>query len=292
MAIQPHLVCRPALPQDTQRVIDLSRLIWGGGDYLHLVWDEWLKESDQVLAVAEYAGRLAGCGRLCLVSPGEYWLEGLRVHPDFRGRGFAHHIQHYLVARCRQMGGGIVRLLTAADRKPVMHMMDEDGFSPVCEMTAVLALAEEGEAPFLLARQEDAAELLASARQNRLFPPQLNLMDAGWKFAYPCERLIEAAIAAQRLYHWRGRQGWIMVYPDESEGPKSLFLSYVCCPPDDLPELARDARRLAGKMQFDQAAWNLFHTGGLHEVVKSAGYEASADEDQLILFEKFEHSAT
>ncbi|MEW6216856.1 MAG: GNAT family N-acetyltransferase, partial [Candidatus Bipolaricaulota bacterium] len=52
-----------------------------------LVLDGWLTEGG--LVVAELNGDLAGFGKLTLLSPGEVWLEGLRVDPTHRGKGVA-----------------------------------------------------------------------------------------------------------------------------------------------------------------------------------------------------------
>jgi hypothetical protein len=46
------LVCRPALPKDTPDVIELTRTIWGGEDYVPVVWAEWLEDYEGTLAVA------------------------------------------------------------------------------------------------------------------------------------------------------------------------------------------------------------------------------------------------
>jgi len=46
-----RLVCRPALPKDTPDVLELTRTIWDGHDYLPAVWDDWLRDYDGMLAV-------------------------------------------------------------------------------------------------------------------------------------------------------------------------------------------------------------------------------------------------
>jgi hypothetical protein len=39
------LVCRPALPKDCRGVLDLTRRIWSGRDYVPNAWDEWLRDT-------------------------------------------------------------------------------------------------------------------------------------------------------------------------------------------------------------------------------------------------------
>ena len=73
------MVCRPVLPKDTPDVLELTRWIWGGHDYIHLVWADWLKDTEGLLTVAEYGGHVVGLYKLTRLSPSEWWLEGLRV---------------------------------------------------------------------------------------------------------------------------------------------------------------------------------------------------------------------
>ena len=40
------IVCRPALPMDTPDVIELTRRIWEGEDYVPHVWAEGLQDPD------------------------------------------------------------------------------------------------------------------------------------------------------------------------------------------------------------------------------------------------------
>jgi len=91
------VVCRPALAKDTESVMELSSHIWDGGDYIPLVWEEWMADPDGLLGVAEMHGRVVGVFKLTKFQEGEWYMEGLRVHPDFQGKGVASHIQDYIL---------------------------------------------------------------------------------------------------------------------------------------------------------------------------------------------------
>lgn len=93
----PVLVCRPALPKDTPDVIELTRTIWEGEDYVPSVWPTWLADPCGLLAVGEYGPRVVGLVKLTCLGQGEWWLEGLRVHPAYEGRGFASHLHDYVL---------------------------------------------------------------------------------------------------------------------------------------------------------------------------------------------------
>lgn len=100
------VVCRPARQSDTQEVMELTSTIWEGDDYVPKVWQDWLADPEGILAVAEHEDRVIGLGKLTLLAPGEWWLEGLRTHPDFEGHGVASHLHEYLLNFWLQNGKG------------------------------------------------------------------------------------------------------------------------------------------------------------------------------------------
>jgi ribosomal protein S18 acetylase RimI-like enzyme len=77
---------------DTPEVMELTRTIWDGEDYVPHVWWEWFLDPRGLLAVAEYGGMVVGLGKLTQLSERDWWMEGLRVHPDFERRGIASHL--------------------------------------------------------------------------------------------------------------------------------------------------------------------------------------------------------
>ncbi len=50
------------------------------------VWEEWLADPDGLLGVAELGGQVVGVFKLTKFPEQEWYMEGLRVHPDFQGR--------------------------------------------------------------------------------------------------------------------------------------------------------------------------------------------------------------
>ncbi|MCK9557088.1 MAG: GNAT family N-acetyltransferase [Candidatus Cloacimonetes bacterium] len=78
---------RLALPQDKTGLIDISRHIWGGTDYLPQIVDRWIAEP--WFYVCEYRGKVIACLKLSKLPDNVLWFEGLRVHKDFQGKGVA-----------------------------------------------------------------------------------------------------------------------------------------------------------------------------------------------------------
>jgi len=117
------VVCRPARESDTKGVLELTRLIWDGGDYIPSIWKEWLQDKEGRLTVAEWEGRVIGLGKLTRLSPEDWWLEGLRTHPDFEGRGIATQVFYDLLAAWNNEERGKIRLATSSGVSTTLSLM-------------------------------------------------------------------------------------------------------------------------------------------------------------------------
>ena len=95
MRVQVKL--RKAGPEDKGPILEISRKIWGGHDYLPSVWDEWVADKNARFIVATVNGRTVGCAHASLQANYVAWLEGVRVHEQYRGLGIAGKLNHALV---------------------------------------------------------------------------------------------------------------------------------------------------------------------------------------------------
>jgi GNAT superfamily N-acetyltransferase len=95
------LLIRTATREDIPGLEEISRLTWDGYDYLDRVAGDWI--ADGSLATGIFQGRVAACARYTRIPGDVLWLEGLRVHPDFRGRGFGRTISEHVLDVCRTM---------------------------------------------------------------------------------------------------------------------------------------------------------------------------------------------
>jgi GNAT superfamily N-acetyltransferase len=94
------LVVRQAMASDMEAIGLISGLTWEGHDYLHLVARDWMAEGG--FFVGELEGRVIGTGRISPMPGGVLWLEGLRVHRDWQGRGHGRAMADWLVGEGRK----------------------------------------------------------------------------------------------------------------------------------------------------------------------------------------------
>ena len=309
-------VCRPALPRDTPEILKLTSTIWEGGDYVPEVWQDWLEDTQGRLAVVEWGGRVVGLFKLSLLSPEEGWLEGLRVHPELEGRGFASRLFEYMLDIWTRMNGGVLRLATASFRHSVQHLSRRTGFIKAGEFTPyqAVSLAEraagspleislsskalppgssqgmEARAPFPAVFRSLAPDEAGQALELVQHSPALELawgfMDLGWSWARPSQVLLEEAAGRGQAWWWGpGREGVLVAREDTDEGVTYLSLQLLACPLADLADCLSDFRRLGSARGFSQVSWLAPLNPETLKALDASGYQRSW-EASVFLYEK------
>lgn len=121
---------RPARSSDREEILGFCVNTFSWGDYIDRVWDYWFRSGR--LLVVEDGGRKIAMSHVavCPDSKG-MWLEGVRVHPDYRRSRVATEliakmIQYGLQRDARQ-ASAIVDVTNAASQS----MMEKNGFEIV-----------------------------------------------------------------------------------------------------------------------------------------------------------------
>ena len=117
-----------AKPADKAPILEISKKIWGGHDYLLAVWDDWLGDKKARFVVATVNGRTVGCTHASLQANYVAWLEGVRVHEQYRGLGIAGKLNHALVRWARRKGARVARLSTGSSNRASREHLAKIGF--------------------------------------------------------------------------------------------------------------------------------------------------------------------
>jgi N-acetylglutamate synthase-like GNAT family acetyltransferase len=285
----PRLVCRPALPSDTPAVLALARQIWNGNDYLPNVWSDWLADPCNHQFIAQYGSQLIGTINLKQLGPDQWFLEALRVHPDFQGRGFSNQLFAYVIQDFHERGAGELRLITSSRRLVVHHLCDRWGFKKSGEIRCFTAEPRAGPANAIHPLPAFAAiSALASFDRNLLLPKALNLVDLGWEYGRPGKALIAHAINTDLAFTWQEGRGYFMLFYDEYDGLRFPYLSAITCAPADLTNMLIDIRHWTAQMGFSAIAWNVILQPALLPNLAEAGFTGRPDGDLLYLYMKIE----
>lgn len=281
MSAHLNVQIRPARESDTADMLEVTRDVFEGQDYVPAEWANWLADPEGALLVAEHEGRVIGLGKLTHIQAEDWWLQGLRVHPEFTGRGVATQITEALVRAWQTQGNGAVRLATSSQRLPVHRICERLGFVKVGEYTVYVALATdkclsdagELEQDFqrLKANEAEAAEAFA------LNSPSLRLtgglMDLCWEWAPPRAVYLQQASERGQAWWWRGGEGLLAVHIDQDEDePEQPYLELAACEIVALRALLLDYRRLAAGLGYTQATWNAPLHPELAPILEAAGF--------------------
>jgi GNAT superfamily N-acetyltransferase len=282
-----RLVCRPALPSDTRDVMEFTKKIWEGGDYVPIVWDMWLKDTHGLLAVAEFGGRVVGISKLSRLSPEDWWMEGLRVDPEFEGRGIASRLHKYMMDTWRRIGGGSLRLVTSSKREVIHHLCWKTGFRKTCEFSAYGAQAlEDNEDNFTQVAESDIDQAFELSLTNPVLKQFCGLMDQYWSWGKPQKSIIVEAFERGHAWWWRDRGGLLLYWEDRhnDEEEKYLKIQALACPLEDLAACLQDVRRLTHRLGFPKVEWTASTHQDLTAALQGAGFE-NLWESTLYLFE-------
>jgi len=120
---------------DLEDILEISRHVWEGQDYLPKVIEKWLKDPNSYTYGIEVDGHLVSLDNLRLVEKGRTgWLEGLRVHPDYRGKGLAKKLTEYMIREAQRLKVQRIRYTTAVDNLASLKIAEKAGFIQLLEM--------------------------------------------------------------------------------------------------------------------------------------------------------------
>ena len=207
------VICRPAKASDRQDVLELTARTWDGHDYIPEVWSEWLADRVGILAAAELGGQVVGIGKLTRLAAGEWWIEGLRVHPEYQGMKIGSQLFEYLLAEWRKRGGGSIRLATSSERVEVHHLCDRLGFRHV-DTFLVMAAAptRRGENAFAAIAEAEAAAAFARCQQSASAQDGSGLINTGWRWSRLTEDRVRELARSRRAWWWKDRTGVLMLH--------------------------------------------------------------------------------
>jgi GNAT superfamily N-acetyltransferase len=279
------VVCRPALAKDTEAVMELSSHIWDGGDYIPHVWADWMADPEGLLGVAEIHGRVGGVFKLTKFQEGEWYLEGLRVHPDFQGKGVASHIHEYVLETWHQIGSGIIRLTTGSYNVKVHRMCEQSGFKQIAEFIPYRAPnLMDGLGNFLKLEPGETSQAMEFVLTSPMHALSSGLINLGWVYADPQLKHIEQALKEGHAWWWREGQGFISIWEDEEVGESVPGIQLLACPVNKLGELLMDYRRLMGDKGYKSGGWTAPNRLEVIPTLEKVGFQRSWDVS-LYIFE-------
>jgi GNAT superfamily N-acetyltransferase len=132
LATARELTLRPVRPSDRDRIVELTKDVWGGRDYLPSVFDDWVADAASAFQALEVEGVVVGLQRLRPYAPGLVWYEGLRVATSHRRQGLARAMLDSAIAEAREQGHGEMRLATG--NPEAVRLFESVGFKKLVDV--------------------------------------------------------------------------------------------------------------------------------------------------------------
>ncbi len=130
---------RQARADDYDDVAAFADAVWADrpdtADYVPDVFEEWVATDgpDQHTVVVEADGAAAGLCQAVLLTDTEAWFQGIRVDPDYRGRGFGSAMVDHLFEWARERGATVGRNMVFSWNDAGLGQSLAVGFEPTTE---------------------------------------------------------------------------------------------------------------------------------------------------------------
>lgn len=140
------IILRVLKHEDYEDVKEICKDIWDGTDYLPSLFHGWVDAPQGCFmgAVDTDTGKVIGTSKYSVLGDGSGWLEGMRVHKDYRGRKLAKLLTESVLTAAKEdlAAGKISRIAFSTHISNVesVNMMKQYGF--VIEQQHILALKE------------------------------------------------------------------------------------------------------------------------------------------------------
>lgn len=278
------LTFRAGAPEDQDQIREMTKDIWGGDDYLPHVWNDWVQEAHSHLRVAVLGDDIVASGRIHELSPGYWWLEGLRVHPAHQGKGYATPLHNHLVALAlAQPGVRHIALSTDWDNAKVAHLSQASGMRLIAQHRFFRGEGlEQGEPAVIVEQGLTAEEVYAQMMASEWLQRTEGYLMWGW-VAYPITLEWVANIIKTGLVlrcgdalaltgaNSRGVQAWLYWFGGGSE--------------DEQVQLIRHARHLVPRWRQYEGALRCFTAPlePLYRAVLAAGMHDAMDDEAFYL---------
>ena len=117
---------------DIPELIEIAKTTWEGHDHLPQMLEHWLADHNCIPFVMEIDSKVVSVATLKITDQGTTgWMEGLRVHPEFRKRGLAAQMTNHLVHTATKKNLSKLRLVTSTDNPAPRKLAESVGMNVI-----------------------------------------------------------------------------------------------------------------------------------------------------------------
>ena len=211
---------RPARPTDKDSLAPWTTHTFAWGDYVVDSFDDWLIQSNSlVLVAADDTDAPVAVARGVLLSPDELWLQGVRVHPEWRRLGIASDLGIKLQQWGSDHGAKVALLMTedwnaaARDQVSAVGFRETAGWVRAFKATSHSGHGVPAESRRRLRRASmgEASPAYMAWARSELARAGRRMLSISWQWRRLRPDDLERAAEHGAL--WSGPTGWAIAAP-------------------------------------------------------------------------------
>ncbi len=193
---------RPARRSDKDEILSFCVNTFSWGDYINRVWDYWYTEKNGQLFVAESGGEKIAMSHVAICPEGKgIWLEGIRVHSDYRRSHIATMLIAKMVEYGRWKGARQASAIVNATNFASQSMMEKNGFKVVSKWmyysTAGTPLRQESNAR--IANADDIGDIWQYLQQSKIYRLSAKRYVKSWHWYTFDRRTLQNFVKEERV---------------------------------------------------------------------------------------------
>ena len=250
---------RRAQDSDRAGMETIAARTWGGDDYLPHVLDDWLADPDGYYYVARREDQVVGMARLAHLGPDEWWLEGIRVHPDLYGQGIGRELHHFSVKQAQELGSGVLRLATSSANTAIHKLASETAFERVGNFVLYRTDGKEignSADEFRAMTANDVPILRVWLDSSPYYSQAGRSLEQSWRWYFITDERLKERVEQSLVFGWykqQALQGLVILNPFPQPEPGRvpiLNIAYLDASVGKLATLALAVRGLAAQLGY------------------------------------------
>ncbi len=208
------------------------------------------------------------------------WLEGIRVHPDFRGQGIARDLLQRALEIAAERGNKVARLSTSTENSASMSVVRRNGFHEIAHFHGFFASALQPETGS--SGLEPAGNEHLAATRKLMEQTSTLLVTSGWTAKNVPDQM---AVTDFAIAVWLPDDGANIILASPRPERKVLGLAYVGGSQQAIERLGHEMRLEAFRRGLEGVNGMLDRSRALDAGLAAAGYELRT-KHSMLLFER------
>jgi GNAT superfamily N-acetyltransferase len=268
--VNSEINVRAARAEDKGAILAFCQNTFHWGDYIAEAWDGWLADAGGQMFVAIAEAKPVGLIHAKILEGGVGWLEGMRVHPDFRRHGISTALDRAAHNFACTRACRIVRLATSEKNLAAQKTIAAQGYAIVARFGEWNAPAAPGDCA-RVATFDDAEKILD---QWRAFPARaagnVLLPNRDWRWTYLTRTRVRAQIESAEVRTLDN--GWMFLLAYDEGDWHSLVLHALVGDTDAICALAHAARAEAAYRGYATVEANVADDAPINHALARAGF--------------------